>query len=75
MYNVSEKYIVTDTNKEFHSGESVSFKDSTTTGTSMIATADKRKRIPRSNEGIFNVKQLFESELTLKTPLQSHLPQ
>ena len=75
MYKISEKYIVIDTNKEFHSGESVSFKDSTTTGTSMIATADKRKRIPRSNEGIFNAKQLCESEINLKTTLQSQLPQ
>ena len=63
VYNVS--------NKDFHSVDSVSIKDSKIPGTSMLATAGKRKSISISNEGKLNAKQLGGS----KTPLQSHLPQ
>ena len=75
VYNVSEKSIVTDTNKDVHSVDSLSIKGSKIPGTSMFTTAGKRKSISISNEGILNAKQLFGSDLTLKTPLHSHLPQ
>ena len=63
VYNVSNKY--------FHSVDSVSIKDSKIPGTSMFATAGRRKSIFISNEGILNANQLSGS----KTPLQSHLSQ
>ena len=58
-------------NKDFHSVDSLSIRDSKIPGTSMFATAGRRKSISISNEGKLNAKQLGGS----KTSLQSHLPQ
>lgn len=56
VYNVSEKYIVTDTNKDFHSVDNVSIKGSKIPGTSIFTTTGKRKSISISNEGMLNTK-------------------
>ena len=74
-YHVSETSIVTDVNKDFHNVDNVNIKGSKIPGTSMFTTAGKRKSTSISNEGMLNEKQLFESDLTLKIPLHSYLPQ
>ena len=56
-------------NKDFHSVDSLSIRDSKIPGASMFATANRRKSSSISNEGKLNAKQLSGS----KTSLQSHL--
>ena len=57
VYNVSEMYIIEDSNKNFNSVDITSIKDSKIPGTTLITT-DGNKKIISSNEEILNTKFL-----------------
>ena len=61
VYNVYEKYIIKDTDKNLNSVNIISINDNITPGTIMITTNSNRKSI-FSNEGRLNIKKWYEAE-------------
>lgn len=75
VYNVSEIFFVKDTNKNFHSVDNGSIRDSKILEIYMFTTTCNRNNIFSSNKRILNTTHLYGHDLTLNTPFHSHLPQ